>query len=90
MQEEGFIYNWNSPDIFVSRPVAFCDEALRAGLQSPSIRIRSVEERRSILHVMISLAICSETVVCGMKNTWRMQFSRRNTGQGTEGKVYDV
>lgn len=57
MQEDGFIYDWNSPDIPTCRPVAFCDETLRDGLQSPSVRTPPIEEKLRILHLMEDLGI---------------------------------
>jgi 2-isopropylmalate synthase len=57
MQEEGLIYDWNRAGVPASRFVAFCDETLRDGLQSPSVRSPRIEEKLRILHLMESLGI---------------------------------
>ncbi len=57
MQEESLIYDWNSRGIRAPRPVGFCDETLRDGLQSPSVRTPPIEEKLRILHLMESLEI---------------------------------
>ncbi len=62
MQEEGLIHDWNSPDFRVSRAVTFCDETLRDGLQSPSVRTPSTAEKLRILHLMESLGIESANI----------------------------
>jgi isopropylmalate/homocitrate/citramalate synthase len=59
MQEEGFIDDWNSPDICVSRLVSFCNETLRDGLQSLSVPTIHTEERLGIHLLMKSLGIDS-------------------------------
>jgi len=56
------IYDWNQvhPEaIFRSRTVLLNDESLRDGLQSPSVRDPSVEEKIRILHLMEALGINS-------------------------------
>ena len=51
------IYDWNA-DAAVPKAVAMLDdETLRDGLQSPSVRTPSIEERIGILHHMDALAI---------------------------------
>ena len=58
-EKDALIYDWNteSPRSAKSRPVSFADETLRDGLQSPSVRIPSVEEKLGILHLMEDLGI---------------------------------
>ena len=55
---DGLIYDWNraSP---APRPaiVMLCDETLRDGLQSPSVRTPSIEQKIRILHLLNQLAI---------------------------------
>jgi isopropylmalate/homocitrate/citramalate synthase len=56
------IYDWNQvhPEALPkSRPVLLNDESLRDGLQSPSVRDPSVEEKIRILHLMEALGINS-------------------------------
>jgi 2-isopropylmalate synthase len=62
MQEEKLIHDWNSQGFRVSRTVTFCDESLRDGLQSPSVRNPSIEEKLRILHLMESLGIESADI----------------------------
>ncbi len=56
------IYDWNRvqpENIAGSRPVLLNDESLRDGLQSPSVRDPSIEEKIHILHLMEALGINS-------------------------------
>jgi isopropylmalate/homocitrate/citramalate synthase len=54
------IYDWNAPDpkaTTLSGPVRLTDETLRDGLQSPSVRDPSIEQKIEILHLMEALGI---------------------------------
>jgi isopropylmalate/homocitrate/citramalate synthase len=54
------IYDWNRENATSqrpSRPVRLTDETLRDGLQSPSVRDPSIEQKIEILHLMESLGI---------------------------------
>jgi isopropylmalate/homocitrate/citramalate synthase len=56
------IYDWNQKDPASLRPpgsVLLNDESLRDGLQSPSVRDPSIEEKLKILHLMEALGINS-------------------------------
>jgi 2-isopropylmalate synthase len=56
------IYDWNQvspPALRPSHPVLLNDESLRDGLQSPSVRDPSIEEKINILHLMEALGIHS-------------------------------
>jgi 2-isopropylmalate synthase len=56
------IYDWNDSNAAQLRPagpVLLNDESLRDGLQSPSVRDPSIEEKIRILHLMESLGINS-------------------------------
>ena len=62
MKASELIYDWNQvrPEaISRSRTVLLNDESLRDGLQSPSVRDPSVEEKIRILHLMEALGINS-------------------------------
>ncbi len=62
MNPSELIYDWNhaSPANFLpSGPVLLNDETLRDGLQSPSVRDPSIEEKIQILHLMEDLGINS-------------------------------
>src|ERR1700678_3575317 len=54
------IYDWNRQNpalLHLPRPVRLADETLRDGLQSPSVRDPSIEQKIEILHFMESLGI---------------------------------
>jgi isopropylmalate/homocitrate/citramalate synthase len=61
MNEHDLIHDWNTTgDAFVYRtlrPVELDDETLRDGLQSPSVRDPSIEDKVRILHLMDGLGI---------------------------------
>jgi isopropylmalate/homocitrate/citramalate synthase len=62
MNSFDLIYDWNKnfpPGLKVPEPVLLNDESLRDGLQSPSVRDPSVEEKIEILHLMEALGIDS-------------------------------
>ena len=62
MNASELIYDWNQADAAMLRPagtVLLNDETLRDGLQSPSVRDPSIEEKIQILHCMESLGINS-------------------------------
>lgn len=56
------VYDWNSrnrrgPLSPLTRPVSFFDETLRDGIQSPSVRDPSLDDKREILRLTASLGI---------------------------------
>lgn len=53
------IHDWNRPDAAPPRPVLLNDETLRDGLQSPSVRAPSIEQKLEILHLLDRLRIDS-------------------------------
>lgn len=60
MNTSDLIYDWNQAlpaNLLPSRPVLLNDETLRDGLQSPSVRDPSIQEKIEILHLMESLGI---------------------------------
>jgi isopropylmalate/homocitrate/citramalate synthase len=62
MNVSELIYDWNalSPQsLRLPGPVLLTDETLRDGLQSPSVRDPSIEQKLEILHLMESLGINS-------------------------------
>jgi 2-isopropylmalate synthase len=62
MQSSDLIYDWNRIHPASLRPmghVLLNDETLRDGLQSPSVRDPSIQEKISILHLMETLGINS-------------------------------
>ncbi len=62
MKATELIYDWNQvhPEALSnSRPILLNDESLRDGLQSPSVRDPSIQEKIHILHLMEALGINS-------------------------------
>src|SRR5437764_2232624 len=62
MNTSDLIYDWNQQDGGAPRltgPVLLNDETLRDGLQSPSVRDPSIEQKIEILHLMEDLGINS-------------------------------
>ncbi len=61
MNEHDLIYDWNVAGEQPSRPhdrkIEFDDETLRDGLQSPSVKDPSIDEKIRILHLMNDLGI---------------------------------
>ena len=64
MQESDLIYDWNTVEYEFKRDpsnhphgIWFDDETLRDGLQSPSARNPTIEEKIELLHLMESLGI---------------------------------
>ncbi len=58
-EESDLVYDWNgSPQIdLLERTIELDDETLRDGLQSPSIRSPSIEEKLEILHLMAEIGV---------------------------------
>src|SRR5579872_4725804 len=62
MKTVELIYDWNRVlpfELLPTRAVSLNDETLRDGLQSPSVRDPSIEEKIAILHLMEALGINS-------------------------------
>lgn len=62
MKPSELIYDWNQAlpaQVLPAGPVLLNDETLRDGLQSPSVRDPSIEEKIRILHLMEALGINS-------------------------------
>jgi 2-isopropylmalate synthase len=58
------IYDWNRTDAAKPRTVLLNDETLRDGLQSPSVRCPTIDEKLRILHLIDRLGI--ETADIGL------------------------
>ncbi|HZD24480.1 MAG TPA: LeuA family protein [Acidimicrobiia bacterium] len=58
-QPEELLYDWNlvGAPIRPTRPIEIDDETLRDGLQSPSVRTPSVEEKIEILHAIADIGV---------------------------------
>jgi len=62
MKTSELIYDWNqalSAEFLPRKPVLLNDETLRDGLQSPSVKDPTIDEKIQILHLMESLGINS-------------------------------
>src|SRR6266852_9723623 len=62
LKHSNLVYDWNNVPEAAFRPagrVLLNDESLRDGLQSPSVRDPSIEEKIEILHLMEALGIDS-------------------------------
>src|SRR3954453_19140982 len=62
MNTPDLIYDWNKsypPSLLPPGPVLLNDESLRDGLQSPSVRDPSIQDKIEILHLMEALGIDS-------------------------------
>jgi 2-isopropylmalate synthase len=56
--KDGLIYDWNKVGAAATPPLVMLDdETLRDGLQSPSVRTPSIEQKIQILHLIDSLGI---------------------------------
>jgi 2-isopropylmalate synthase len=67
MNRDELIYDWNTTtgrDIAAGRKLMLNDETLRDGLQNPSVRDPSIDEKIKILHLMEDLGI--DTVNIGL------------------------
>jgi 2-isopropylmalate synthase len=64
MHHHPLIYDWNRTSETLARPVLLDDETLRDGLQSPSVRTPSIEQKIRLLHLMDELGI--DTVDIGL------------------------
>jgi 2-isopropylmalate synthase len=66
LSESDLIYDWNrhgDGDLTPARPpVELDDETLRDGLQSPSVRTPSIDEKLELLHMMAELGIESADI----------------------------
>jgi isopropylmalate/homocitrate/citramalate synthase len=66
MQQHELIYDWNTArgafDYARLHPVELDDETLRDGLQSPSVRSPSIEDKLRILHLIADLRIESADI----------------------------
>jgi 2-isopropylmalate synthase len=64
MKEQDLIYDWNMHKDFFrpSKKIEFDDETLRDGLQSPSVKDPTIEEKIEILHLMNDLGIDSADI----------------------------
>ncbi|HEV8112083.1 MAG TPA: LeuA family protein [Planctomycetota bacterium] len=56
-RKDELIHDWNEPDAKAAGAVQFDDETLRDGLQSPSVKDPSLDQKIRLLHLMDDLGI---------------------------------
>ena len=56
------IHDWNGGPVTPAQPVTLDDETLRDGLQSPSVRCPTIDEKLRILHLIDRLGIESADI----------------------------
>jgi len=61
-QREALIHDWNAPQQPQARTIQFDDETLRDGLQSPSVRDPSLEQKFELVRLMDQLGIDTANV----------------------------
>ena len=65
MQERDLIYDWNTVDEdfdWAACDVELNDETLRDGLQCPSVTDPGIEDKKTLLHLMVELGIASADI----------------------------
>ena len=76
------IYDWNNEQGTVRTPVMLDDETLRDGLQSPSVRMPSIDDKIDILHRMDALGI--DTADIGLPGAGAARRRRRRTARADD------
>lgn len=64
MKGAELIYDWNTvkKKLIFHKAIEICDETLRDGIQSPSIKDPSIEEKYELLHLMSDLGITTADI----------------------------
>jgi 2-isopropylmalate synthase len=62
IDRDTLIYDWNQPDVKAAGRIQFDDETLRDGLQSPSVKDPSLDEKIELVHLMDALGIHTANV----------------------------
>jgi 2-isopropylmalate synthase len=62
IDRDSLIYDWNQPDVKAAGSIQFDDETLRDGLQSPSVKDPSLDEKIELVHLMDALGIHTANV----------------------------
>ncbi|MBL8858796.1 MAG: 2-isopropylmalate synthase [Planctomycetes bacterium] len=62
IDRDNLIYDWNQPDVKAAGAIQFDDETLRDGLQSPSVKDPSLDEKIELVHLMDALGIHTANV----------------------------
>lgn len=62
IDRDSLIYDWNQPDVKAAGRIQFDDETLRDGLQSPSVKDPSLNEKIELVRLMDALGIHTANV----------------------------
>lgn len=62
IDRETLIYDWNQPDVRAAGRIQFDDETLRDGLQSPSVKDPTLDQKIELVHLMDALGIHTANV----------------------------
>jgi 2-isopropylmalate synthase len=62
IDRDALIYDWNQPDLRASGGIQFDDETLRDGLQSPSVKDPTLDQKIELVHLMDDLGIHTANV----------------------------
>ncbi|MDZ4773393.1 MAG: LeuA family protein [Planctomycetota bacterium] len=62
IDRDTLIHDWNLPDVKASGSIQFDDETLRDGLQSPSVKDPTLDEKIELVHLMDALGIHTANV----------------------------
>jgi len=62
IDRDALIYDWNQPDVKAAGRIQFDDETLRDGLQSPSVKDPSLDQKIELVHLMDKLGIQTANV----------------------------
>lgn len=62
IDRDSLIYDWNQPDVKAAGRIQFDDETLRDGLQSPSVKDPSLDEKIELVRLMDALGIHTANV----------------------------
>ncbi len=62
IDRETLIYDWNQPDLRAAGRIQFDDETLRDGLQSPSVKDPTLDQKIELVHLMDTLGIHTANV----------------------------
>jgi hypothetical protein len=77
IDRDTLIYDWNLPDVKAAGRIQFDDETLRDGLQSPSVKDPTLDEKIELVHLMDASASRRRTSACPAPARARASTSRR-------------
>ena len=81
LPHEGLIYDWNEQErvgTLLKKAPRFVDESIRDGIQSPSVRDPSIDQKMEIVRLMDSLGIHVVNLGLPALIGGGLQFQRRH------------